>query len=525
MLSRINLKQLIFQERIIGEILNKNKKLIAVDLGAGSSRVFLSEYDGFSLKTEEVYRFQNSTYFKDSTLFWDFKNLITHLGKGIGEGSKKAEGIISSIGVDGWGCDFGCLDEKGTLLEDPVSYRDKRTEGIDKKFFPLMSEYDLFNETYSKTYSFNTLFQLYHVFKYTPQKAERIKKILPIASLVNYFLCGQKAVDPSIMSGAQFFNVKEKKFIENILEIAGIPGDILPDIKENGRFIGKMSLDYSNTGFLKEPPDVALICCMDSCSAVTGIPLEPDEGRKDKKPLFINSGTWSLIGTESKSPFVSDEIFASDFTNWCSFRDKYIFIKTFNGFYYLQEFKKAWEKTEGKSLDYELLKKELNPQKEAETLLDINDDDLSRPDPDILNKFSLYFKDSLQPVPDTRASFLSTIFQSLVLEYFFAMLQLKTFTKNNFDRLYIAGGGSMNAIFCQWISDCLGVEVYTGFAEAAVNGSIIAQLAAMGEAKDLNEGREILRHSFEPVIYEPAKNKQIDWDRLKEKYLKLKKIK
>ncbi|MHB1346839.1 MAG: rhamnulokinase [Candidatus Humimicrobiaceae bacterium] len=502
-----------------------NKNLIAIDLGAGSSRVFLSSFNGFSLKTDEVYRFQNNSYFKKGTLFWDFKNLSSQLKTGLKEGYKKAEGIISSIGVDGWGCDFGCLDKNGILLDDPVSYRDTRTEGLDKEFFSIMPEYELFQLTSSKTYNYSTLLQLYHVFKYTPEKAAGIKKILPVASLVNYMLCGQKAVDPSIMSGTQFFDVKEKRFIGKVLEKAGIPDYILPDLKENGSFIGKASSDYFFTGLQQSLPDIALICCMDSCSAVTGIPLESDDNIVAGRSFFINSGTWSLIGVESRAPFISDDIFASDFTNWCSFRDKYIFIKTFNGFYYLQECRKALEKIEGRCLDYETLKKELNPQKAASSLLDINDDSLSKPGQDILEKIEIYFRNSSQSVPANRSTLLSAIFQSLVLEYFFAMQQLEAFTGRKFARLYMAGGGSMNSIFCQWISDCLGLEVFTGFAEAAVNGSITAQLVAMGEAGDLDDGREILRHSFLPFIYEPAKNNKIDWDSLKEKYLKLKKNK
>ena len=503
--------------------MNKIKNVISIDLGAGSCRLFLAGFDGSVIKTEEVYRFQNNAYLKNGTLFWDFKNMVFHLKKGVEKAYAKAEREIVCIGIDGWGCDFGCLDGDGNLIQDPVSYRDRRTEGMDEEFFSMVSEKELFSETFSKTYSYNTLFQLYHVYKYTPEKADKIKKILPIASLVNYFLSGEKLVDPSILSGSQFFNIREKQYIEHILEAAGIPAEILPAIKENGNLIGKATgqnfFPDSVSGF----PDIALVCCMDSCSAVTGIPLKSFSNSSTNRSFFINSGTWSLIGTENKTPVVSEKIFESEYTNWCSFRDNYIFIRAFNGFYYLQECRKAWEKLEGKRLDYDRLKKELLPEKQAEALIDINRDYLDNSGSNILDTFEDYFKKTSQAIPVTRSSLFSSIFQSLALEYLLAYRELTSLTGSRFDRLYMAGGGSMNKIFCQWLSDCLDLEVYTGFAEASVNGNIIAQFAALREVDGVEEGREIIRNSFPLEVFVPSKKRTIDWNKLEQRYESVKK--
>ena len=69
----------------------------------------------------------------------------------------------------------------------------------------------------------------------------------------------------------------------------------------------------------------------------------------------------------------------------------------------------------------------------------------------------------------------------------------------------MVGGGSLNKIFCQWTADCLGIPVYTGYPEATVNGNTIVQLMALGEINTIEEGREIIRNSFNEVIYEPSK--------------------
>ena len=63
------------------------------------------------------------------------------------QGIKKAvkvSGKIDGIGVDSWGVDFGLIDENGQLAEDPVHYRDKRTDGIMQKAFEMMPKRDIY---------------------------------------------------------------------------------------------------------------------------------------------------------------------------------------------------------------------------------------------------------------------------------------------------------------------------------------------------------------------------------------------
>ena len=71
------------------------------------------------------------------------------------------------------------------------------------------------------------------------------------------------------------------------------------------------------------------------------------------------------------------------------------------------------------------------------------------------------------------------------------------------DTLHIVGGGSQNALLNQMAADATGLRVVAGPVEATAIGNILAQLMAAGEISSLEQGREIVRASFEPQVFEP----------------------
>jgi rhamnulokinase len=71
------------------------------------------------------------------------------------------------------------------------------------------------------------------------------------------------------------------------------------------------------------------------------------------------------------------------------------------------------------------------------------------------------------------------------------------------DTLHIVGGGSQNALLNQMTADATGLRVVAGPVEATAAGNILAQLMALGEISSLDQGREVIRNSFQPAIFEP----------------------
>ena len=49
-----------------------------------------------------------------------------------------AKGGFDAIGIDTWGVDFGLLDRRGNLMQNPVHYRDPHTVGVPEQVFKII---------------------------------------------------------------------------------------------------------------------------------------------------------------------------------------------------------------------------------------------------------------------------------------------------------------------------------------------------------------------------------------------------
>src|SRR5438874_8189580 len=106
---------------------------IAVDLGAGSGRVFLVAFDPDQLFIEEIHRFVYPAREVAGRLRWDFQLIFSEIKRGLTQAGIRASELgreVVSLGVDSWAVDYAWIDSDGRLLADPVCYRDDRTDGV-----------------------------------------------------------------------------------------------------------------------------------------------------------------------------------------------------------------------------------------------------------------------------------------------------------------------------------------------------------------------------------------------------------
>src|SRR5213595_3412097 len=99
---------------------------IAVDLGAGSGRVFLAGFEPEQFLLQEVRRFHYQPFEASGHLRWDLPRIFAEIKHALHDAATRARELerqIRSVGVDSWGVDYGLFDAAGNLVELPICYR------------------------------------------------------------------------------------------------------------------------------------------------------------------------------------------------------------------------------------------------------------------------------------------------------------------------------------------------------------------------------------------------------------------
>ena len=463
---------------------------IAVDMGAGSVRILLGKLENNAISYEEVYRFENEIKTIDGSDKWDIHEIYAGIVKGIGKALDK-QPDIDSIGVDSWGVDYVLLDKNGDLVELPYAYRDSRTEGMPEKWKALMDEQETFRRTGINFYVFNTLFQLL-----AAKDSEALKKadqLLFVPNYIYYRLTGEKFNELTIASTSQLVNVETAQFDDTILEHLALDPNKFAPLKKAGEIIGPVTE--------KQLPENTLqavsVCSHDTASAVAAIPVEQDDF------LFIATGTWCILGTESKTPLLTEPARALGFTNERGCEDTFRILKNIVGLWLVQGVRKA---TEGHP-SYAELEEMAKAAENTELLVNPEDALFYNPE-NMIRAFDTFFEKTGQKKPASTGEYIACAYKSLSVAFAYYLNKLERLTGKQYDSVHVFGGGSQSDMLCRFIADYTGKKVISGPVEAATYGNIMVQAIALGKIKDVKEGRAVLKNSFLVKQYQPGLDAQ-----------------
>ena len=151
------------------------KKVLAIDFGASSGRAIVGTFDGERITLEEIHRFSNDPVILGGTMYWDVLRLFHEIKQSL---IKAKPYDVESVAIDTWGVDFGLLDKDGRLIDNPVHYRDARTNGMLDEAFKLISKDDFYKATGNQFMEINTAFQLLSLVRNRPDLLERADNML-----------------------------------------------------------------------------------------------------------------------------------------------------------------------------------------------------------------------------------------------------------------------------------------------------------------------------------------------------------
>lgn len=457
---------------------------IAADLGAESGRVMLGVLDHGRLTLEEVHRFPNTPVETNGHMFWDAQGLFRQIRHGL---SEVRDLRIAGIGVDAWGLDFAFLGPDGELIHPPYHYRDSRTAGALRAALQKLSREEIFDETGAQFLEMNSLYQL------ICSDLSRAGTLLFIPDIMNYWLTGVAASEPTIASTSQFFNPRIRNWSRGLLRKLDISDDILPDLYETGGILGetKRGMEIQAVVFTTASHDTA--------SAVAAVPAEGGDGW-----CYISSGTWSLMGVELAEPILTREALDENFTNEAGAGNRIRFLKNIAGLWILQECRRQWA-AERLDLSYDAVTHLAAGAAPLRSVIDV--DQFLAPG-FMTERIRNFCLQTGQEVPNSPGEIARTVLESLAVRYRLVKESLERLTGTPIARIHIVGGGAKNELLNQLTADACNATVIAGPVEAAATGNILVQ----SNGGDLAAIRAIVRNSFALKTYQPRSPG--DWEHL-----------
>lgn len=480
----------------------------AIDFGATSGRMIISRINEEGiLETEEVRRFPNAIQEKDNDgkFYWNMTALIGEVTAGLKDLTARKDIRIEAIGVDTWGVDMVFVDKDGKMIEEPRAYRDPYSVEAMEEYFKIVPKETVYKKTGIQFLNFNTLFQLYACHRENFCPFEEADKYLFIPDYVSFVLTGKALCEYTILSTSQFLDPVTKQIDRELIEAAGAKIEKFPPIVYPGEVIGNLKADVVDFGY--DIPVIA-IAGHDTGSAVAAVPA------KDEKFAYLSSGTWSLMGIESKDAIISDRSFELNFTNEGGIEGTTRFLKNITGMWILEQCRKEWKKM-GKDYGFGQLAEMEQSAEAFRSFINPDDPCFANP-PSMLNAINEYCAKTGQLVPEDDAQVARLIMESLALRYRTVFGWLKELASFPLDVLHIIGGGGQNVLLAQWTSNSLGVPVLTGPTEATAIGNIMMQMKAIGKVKDIQEMRALIAKAIQLKSYEPQDTAA--WDAAYERY-------
>ena len=468
-----------------------NPLYIAIDLGAGSGRVFLAAFDESALLLEEVRRFRYPASRSAGHLRWDFHAIFAEIKQGLREAAARGR-EIRSVGVDSWAVDYGLIDAAENLIELPICYRDERTEGIMERVFARVPRGEIFERTGIQFMPFNTLFQL------EAHKREGLEAdtLLLIPDLINFCLTGKRVAEYTNATTTQMVNASTRQWDYELLNRLSLPVNVLPEIVAAGTNLGRIRAELGIDAHVVVP------ATHDTGSAIAGAPI-PDGW------AYISSGTWSLVGVERDEVLINEEVARHNFTNEGGAFGTIRFLKNVMGLWLLESCRKEW------AVDYDALLSAVAAIEHYPGLIYPDDERFFNP-PSMLEAIATQLTETGQEMPPDPAAIAKVILDSLAFRYASVLRKIEALTSREISGVQIIGGGSQNCYLNQATANATGLPVFAGPVEATVIGNVSVQAIADGRFASLKEARQYVAQNVQTQPFTPQTS--IAGDEAKHRY-------
>ena len=462
---------------------------VALDLGSSNGRAIVGVLTGGILKMQEAHRFPHKVDTVDGALTWDIDRLVDGAIAGITIARTQVPIPIDSIGVDSWGVDYALINKDGKPVLPIRSYRDSRMEKHRPAFEQALPARRAFELTGIQPADINTANQIFSDLQDNPDLVHEVERVQLLPDYFAALLCGEYAYGRAIASTTGLATPGATHWSEEVLNALGIPQSWFSPISADSMVLRPESM--TNIPMIRPGGH-------DTACAVHALPHGSEASIDDS--VFISCGSWTLVGACTDTPVVTDECFASGFTNEVRIDGGIRLLKNITGLWILQDCMHAWRRA-GENVELPALMEAAQSAPSMGFVFDPMDDAFTAPG-DMPQKIHRRMQEMYGRVPESTGQLLRLIIESLAIAHATAIDEVTALTGRKPKVINIVGGGSRNGLLCQTTASAAGLPVLSGPAEASAAGNLLSQFEATG-AISTDEREEIVQRSFTPLRFEP----------------------
>lgn len=468
---------------------------LAVDIGSESGRVFAGHVLDGRVYTVELHRFRTqflqlrdksvrNIYRYHEEILYSLKKYVQEYGD-----------TLESIGVDSWGGDFVLLDRSGKISSIPSSYRTvSNGADVSEIVRRKMGLHEVYRHTGNQAMPTDTLSQILRMIRDQDPAMDEPQGILFMGDAYHYMLGAPACCEHSLASYSRMYDNRRGCWDEELMKCLGIPLSIQTPVVYAGDVIGEVSPQILHMAGMKKRVKIITPSTHDTSCAALAVPDTGDDW------LFISSGTWSLLGTETEEPVINENSFLNNFSNSAMPLRTNMFKKNIQGMWIIQQCRQAW----GDSCSYAELVEMASRVTDNEYYIDVDMEEFYAPENMARAVADAVRRDFGAEIDWRDISRISRIcFESLALKYRYYSDKLLEAADKQITKIYILGGGSYNRLINQFTANVTGYPVYTGVYEGSNIANILLQAYGCGEVKDKKEMRQIVCNTFEMRQYIP----------------------
>lgn len=480
---------------------------VAVDIGAASGRMFMGEVRDGVLSASEIHRFVTRDVFLVDRRVRNFYRYYEDILHGLQVYARQYGPVLDSIGVDGFGSDFTLLDRSGQPAMLTPSYRQGNLESMRGRIEELFGGYALYRRNGNHSMVSDTLQQLLRMRKLGEPAIDNPGAILFFADIFHYLLGAPACVEHSLASYSRFYNNLEQEWDDEVLAAFQLPAGLKTPVVHCGEQIGTVHRQISHDTGLRPGTRIITPCSHDTACAALAVPDNGDDW------IFISSGSWSLLGTETDSPVLSEKAYRANMSNSSMPFGANMLKKNIAGMWLMQECQRIWQKYRFEQLV------EFAEAADADDLyIDVDEHRFYAPEnmaeevsDDVFSRYGVRIE------PDDVGRITRVCLQSIAMKYRYFVDLVIDLTGKKIGKIHILGGGGRNRLLNALTANITGLPVFTGVYEASVTGNLLLQAYGYGQLATRSAIRDVVKNSCPLIKTEPRECAA--WEKRYRKYI------